>query len=93
MEKKEIFGAIESLAYISGEPIGFAELQRVFDLTEAEVKLLLNEMLESMTAEGRGVIPFITDKTVQLVTNPAYNDCVVKLLAPPEGSFIWKQPS
>ncbi|MBQ4429077.1 MAG: SMC-Scp complex subunit ScpB [Clostridia bacterium] len=84
MEKKEIFGAIESLAFVSGEPIGFAELQRVFDLSEAEVKQVLNEMLESMTAEGRGVIPFITDKTVQLVTNPAYNSCIVKLLAPPE---------
>lgn len=84
MEKKEIFGAIESLAYVSGEPIGFAELQRVFDLTEAEVRALLSEMLESMSAEGRGIIPFITDKTVQLVTNPAYNGHIVKLLAPPE---------
>ncbi len=84
MEKKEIFGAIESLMYVSGEPIGFAELQRVFDLSEAEVKQALNEMLEGMIAEGRGIIPFITEKTVQLVTNPAYNAQIVKLLAPPE---------
>lgn len=84
MEKKEILGAIESIMYVSGEPVGFAELQRVFDLTEAEVRQLLGEMLESMTAEGRGVIPFITDKTVQLVTNPVYDAQIVKLLAPPE---------
>ena len=84
MEKKEILGAIESLAYVSGEPVGFAELQRVFDLTEAEVKRILNDMLEDMTAQGRGVIPFITEKTVQLVTNPSYNEHIIKLLAPPE---------
>lgn len=84
MEKKEIFGAIESLMYVSGEPIGFAELQRVFDLSEAEVKQLLNEMLETMTSQGRGVIPFMTEKTVQLVTNPAYNEHIIRLLAPPE---------
>lgn len=70
--------------FVSGEPIGFAELQRVFDLTEVEVKLLLNEMLEAMSAQGRGVLPFITEKTVQLVTNPSYNGHIIRLLAPPE---------
>ena len=84
MDKNSIFGAIESILYVSGEPVSFVELERVFDLTALEVNALLVEMEEKMRAEGRGVLPFITDRTVQLVTNPCYNGMIVRLLAPPE---------
>ncbi|MBO4879666.1 MAG: SMC-Scp complex subunit ScpB [Clostridia bacterium] len=84
LDKAAFFGAVESMLYVSGEPIGFAELVRVFDLTEQQVRGLLFEMELTMRADGRGVIPFLTDSTVQLVTNPRYYDKVVSLLSPPE---------
>ncbi len=37
-----------------------------------------------MRAAGRGVLPYVTETTVQLVTNPAYYEKVVSLLSPPE---------
>ena len=82
--KQEFFGAVESMLFVSGEPIGFAELVRVFDIPEHEVRSLLYEMETEMRAAGRGVLPFLTDTTVQLVTNPRYNGIVVSLLSPPE---------
>lgn len=88
MEANRIKGAIESLLFVSGEPIGFAELERVFSLSRENVKALLTEMRENMEREERGVLPFITDTTVQLVTNPRYNEHIIMLLAPPEERAI-----
>ena len=82
--KEEFFGAVESLLFVSGEPIGFAELVRVFDIPEQRVIALLSEMEWQMRGAGRGVLPFITGSTVQLVTNPRYNSTVISLLSPPE---------
>lgn len=84
LDKASFFGAVESMLYVSGEPIGFAELVRVFDIPEQRVRSLLWEMENAMRAEGRGILPFVTETTVQLVTNPRYYETVVSLLSPPE---------
>ncbi len=83
-DKAAFFGAVESLLFVSGEPIGFAELVRVFDLPEQKVRALVAEMETEMRIAGRGVLPYVTETTVQLVTNPVYYEKVVSLLSPPE---------
>lgn len=83
-DKAEFFGAVESLLFVSGEPLSYAELVRVFDITEAEVRVLLSEMEREMRASRRGVLPFMTDTSVQLVTNREYEGRIVSLLSPPE---------
>lgn len=84
MDKKELFGAIESVLYVSGEPLSLFDMQKVFDLTKERLINTLNEMNSEMLSEKRGTLLFITDETVQLITNPAYNEWIVKLLEPPE---------
>lgn len=84
LSKEEFFGAVESLLFVSGEPIGFAELVRVFDIPQQQVISLLTEMEWQMRDAGRGVLPFMTGSTVQLVTNPRYNSTIISLLSPPE---------
>lgn len=84
MEKAELAGAIESVLYVSGEPISFAELQRVFDVGEDIIRSIVAEMTDKMKKEYRGIIPFSTKDTVQLMTNPNYEQWLVKYLAPPE---------
>lgn len=83
-DKAAFFGAVESMLYVSGEPIGFAELVRVFDIPEQRVRSLVWEMENEMRAAGRGILPYVTETTVQLVTNPRYYETVVSLLSPPE---------
>ena len=84
LTREEFLGAVECLLYVSGEPIGFAELVRVFDMPLERIRELLSEEERRMRETGRGILLFLTDSTVQLVTNPRYNDCVVSLLSPPE---------
>ena len=84
MERTELAGAVESLLFVSGEPISFVELQRVFDVGETEIRLVVTEMAESMKREKRGIFPFATEDTVSLVTNSEYEKWLIKFLAPPE---------
>lgn len=84
MEKEALYGAIESVLYVSGEPVGLFELQNAFEMTEKQLVEALNEMNAKMKSSGRGVLLFLTEQTVQLVTNPVYNEWVVRLLEPPE---------
>lgn len=88
MEKSEIIGAIESLLFVSGEPVGFAEIERVFSLTKDQARSIVYEMRDNMQAQKRGVLPFITETSVQLVTNPCYNEHIIMLLSPPEERAI-----
>ncbi len=84
MDKNELFGAIESVLFVSGEPLPKAELARVFDMTPIELEAALANMESELAAASRGIRLYSTDGTVQLVTAPEYNDYLIKLLAPPE---------
>ena len=84
MEHTELFGAIESILYVSGEPISIVEMQRVFELSASKMRSILEDMAASMREQQRGIQLFMTPDTVQLVTNPEYDKWLVKLLAPPE---------
>ncbi len=77
-------GAIESILYVSGEPISFVELQRVLEVGEEDIRSAIDEMTETMKRERRGFFPFITEDTVQFITNPDYQAWLIKYLAPPE---------
>ncbi|MBO4563229.1 MAG: SMC-Scp complex subunit ScpB [Clostridia bacterium] len=77
-------GALESVLFVTGEPIPKAEIARVFGLSQLELNSLLVEAESEYEANGRGIRLFVTDETVQLVTNPEYNDWLVKLLSPPQ---------
>ena len=78
------FGIVEALLYVSGEPVSITELQRVFDISASEIRKSISQMAEEMKKAGRGMIPYMTEDTVQFVTNSEYNEWVVKLLSPPE---------
>ena len=84
MEKQELYGAIESVLFVAGEPLPKAELARVFELTELELSAALSEMETELQINKRGVRLFITGDTVQLVTAPENNEWLVRLLAPPQ---------
>lgn len=84
MERTKLFGAIESILYVSGEPISIVELQRVFDMTALEMRSTLESLAQLAIEQQRGTRLFVTEDTVQLVTNPEFDQWLIKLLAPPE---------
>ncbi len=84
MDRYELQGAIESVLFVAGEPLPKAELMRVFSLTALELAAALTDLAADLAEQRRGIKLFMTDDTVQLVTNPDYNEWLIKLLAPPQ---------
>ncbi|MCR5808477.1 MAG: SMC-Scp complex subunit ScpB [Clostridiales bacterium] len=87
LEKPEgarLLGAIESVLFVTGEPMPKAEIARLFSLSPLELSAALTELESGYEANSRGIRLFSTNDTIQLVTNPEYNDWLIRLLAPPE---------
>lgn len=80
--KNELFNKIECLLFVSGEPVPVIELARVLDCSKTDTLELLKSMEEEYLSMGRGIIPFVTEDTVQMVSNKDYIDLVEDLLQP-----------
>lgn len=81
---------IESILFVSGEPVSFSELARVFEIDESVIRTVISEMAERMKQEQRGIFPFIANDTVQFVTNPDYQSWLIRCFAPPEERILSK---
>lgn len=84
LTQRQLIGALESVLFVTGEPIPKAEIMRVFGLSQLELNTLLVNAESEYESNERGIRLFSTDETVQLVTAPDYNDWLVKLLSPPQ---------
>ncbi len=84
MDDKELFGRIECLLFISGDPVYIGDLRQAMELTELEIRMLLFKMQSEYASQQRGVMIYITDETVQMVSNPSYSDFIGRFYAPPQ---------
>lgn len=82
MDRNESKAAIECVLFVAGDPVPILELERVFDMTELELRPLLFEMQEDFIKLGRGVQITVTEETVQLCSNKQYAKFVEELLQP-----------
>lgn len=82
--REELMGALESVLFVTGEPLPKPEIARAFSLNQLELNVLLSELEGELEKNRRGIRLFTTDDTVQLVSAPEYNEWLVKLLAPPQ---------
>ncbi len=76
------YSIIECILFVSGEPVTFAELMCALDMTQLEMQSTLQNMEKCYREEARGVQLYITEQTVQLVSNREYAPIVEKLLQP-----------
>lgn len=84
MDNPELYGAIESVLFVAGEPLPKAELARVFELSPIELAAALDGLERELADNKRGIRLFATADTVQLVTAAENNGWLVKLLQPPQ---------
>ncbi len=82
MESSKILKIIECILFVSGEPVTLTELCRVLEITELELRVLLQEASDAYEAEERGLLLYLTDDSVQLVSNKDYANYVEEFLQP-----------
>ena len=79
-ETTQIAAAIESLLFVSGRPLAYAELRKLLDVDDTDLTCglqLLNDQLES---QGRGIRLQRLGEQVQLVTAPENARYIAALL-------------
>lgn len=82
--RDKLIGALESVLFVTGEPIPKTEIARIFEMNDPELEELLDLMEKDYIERDRGIRLYSTGDTVQLVTAPENNEWLVKLLAPPQ---------
>ncbi|MEI7426177.1 MAG: SMC-Scp complex subunit ScpB [Candidatus Moraniibacteriota bacterium] len=79
MEPEKLKSIIESILFVSGEPIELLKLARITDATEVEVENALAKLSEEYVA-GRGLRIIKIKDTIQLATNPDNAEFVAELI-------------
>ncbi|NFE82283.1 SMC-Scp complex subunit ScpB [Clostridium sporogenes] len=79
-QKNKYKSIIESLLFMSGEPINIKDLATILNCKQDKVSLSLNEMKNNYASKDRGIKILIYNKAVQLVTKPENSIYVEKLL-------------
>lgn len=78
MEDREKRSVIETLLFLSGEPITFATIRDVIDLPEPEIKMLMEELIMQYRERNGGLFIAEIANGYQMVTNPGYSEWVIK---------------
>ena len=78
MELKEKKSLVESLLFVSGEPVTLAVLKGITDLPEAELKQLLDDLILEYKGRDSGLLIVEIANGYQIVTNPAYASWIKK---------------
>lgn len=81
-ENASHYAAIECLLFVAGDPVPLIELARVLSFSLPQTQLLLTEMEAVYRAEGRGILPLVTEASAQLISNRDFAQHVEALLQP-----------
>ena len=78
--KKKLKSIIESMLFVSGEPLALKDLSNHLEINEKSDEELLNEMTEDYNVEARGITLISINGAYQLVTKAENSDYIQKLL-------------
>jgi segregation and condensation protein B len=76
----QISAAIESLLFVSGRPLEFAELRKLLNVDDTELACSLQMLNDQLESQGRGIRLQRLGEQVQLVTAPENARYIAALL-------------
>jgi segregation and condensation protein B len=82
MEKRDIQSAIEAVLFASGSPVPAGALMEALGITELEFRPALEELIDALRFDRRGIQIVRIEDSVQMATNPEFGDIVQMVLSP-----------
>ena len=76
MDNREYIAIIESILFISGEPVKLKALAEFFAIPNSQMKNIMNEMAQCYDFERRGLQLICLDDAYQLTTRPEYSSYI-----------------
>jgi segregation and condensation protein B len=80
---KQLAAAVESLLFVSGRPLQYAELRKILDIDETRLIQSLQVLEQDLISQQRGIRLQLMGEQVQLVTAPENARYVAALLGLP----------
>lgn len=80
MEKKEIQRIIEAILFAAGEPVEISRLSMTLEIDEDEITAAVNEMIDELAFERRGVRIVRLEKAYQMVSSGEMAEYITKAL-------------
>jgi len=78
MEDRETKSVLEALLFLSGEPLTLSAMREVIELSETEIKRLMDELILEYREKRGGLNIVEVAYGYQMVTNPEYAEWVKK---------------
>lgn len=83
MERQKAEAVLESILFTMGDSVEISRLASVLELSDKEVKEILNGMQEKYQAEERGIFLLWLEDSVQLTTKPEMYEYLIKIAKTP----------
>lgn len=79
---KKIKSIIEAMLFTSGEPLKTEEIANALQITKADVRKIINEMIVEFDRESRGIKIICFNDKYQMCTRPEYMEYIKRLINP-----------
>jgi segregation and condensation protein B len=80
MDQEKLKSAIESILFVSGEPISLTKISKVVEVSVAEIENAIMVLQNEYTANKRGLVILKKEQNVQMATDPENAQIVDKLV-------------
>ena len=81
MEDREAKSIIESLLFISGEPMTIDSIKKIIEVDKKKIDALVKELISDYSLRNSGLLIIEVAEGVQMVTNPASSPYIKKLIS------------
>ncbi len=81
MEDREAKSVIESLLFISGEPMTIDSIRKITEIDKKKIDALVKELISDYSLRNSGLLIIEVAEGVQMVTNPASSPFIKKLIS------------
>jgi segregation and condensation protein B len=80
MDEREVMAVVESILFVSGDPVSAGELGKILELDVRHVRKLMNKMADCFNFERRGLQIVTVNDTYQLATRPEHSSFIEKYI-------------
>jgi len=81
MADREAKSIIESLLFISGEPMTIDSIKKIIEIDKKKIEALVKELISDYSVRNSGLLVIEVAEGVQMVTNPASSPYIKKLIS------------
>lgn len=82
MDERQMMGIIESILFVSGDPLSLNDICKVLEIDLRYARKLMERMIDCFHFERRGLQVIKVNDTFQLATRPEYAEYINKYIGP-----------